>query len=282
MTVGALIFAHNNTAIDYTKLAVFAADRVKQFLNIPVSIVTDNVLWLETNYPNHCFDKVIKITGEPSSQKLFYDGSISSKKLDWKNTSRYQAYNLTPYDTTVILDSDFVINSDTLSLALQRDCLFQLYKNSFDIDGWRPQIEFQRINQYSIPFYWATVVVFKKDPIVEAFFNLVTYIKTNWLYYRTLYSIESDMFRNDFAFSIAIHIMNGKMNGDFAIELPGKMNFISDRDILVDISDSSMNFLLQKENHLGEYIAAKTSGIDMHVMNKDSLTRVINRYGYYV
>ena len=72
MTVGALIFAHNNTAIDYTKIAIFSAKRVKKFLNIPVTLVTDNVDWLEKNYPGHPFDNVIKILNEPASQKLFY------------------------------------------------------------------------------------------------------------------------------------------------------------------------------------------------------------------
>lgn len=280
MTTGALIFAHNNTAIDYTKLAVFAAQRVIKFLNIPVSIVTDNPEWLESNYPNHPFENVIKVANEPASQKLFYDGSISSKKLEWKNASRYRAYDLSPYDRTLVLDSDFILNSDRLKIALERDTPFQIYRNSFDITGWRDTTPYKRINHYSIPFYWATVFVFDKDPVIEAFFDLVTFIKNNWLYYRVLYSIEATAFRNDFAFSIAIHIMNGKINGDFAVELPGCMNYIEDRDILIDMKDTSMKFLIQKDNHLGEYIPAKTSDIDVHVMNKDSLTRVINEYRY--
>jgi hypothetical protein len=70
--------------------------------------------------------------------------------------------------------------------------------------------------------------------------------------------------------------MNGKTDGDFATQLPGAMNFIEDKDILVGMKDQNMTFLLQKEKHLGEYIPAKTQGLDMHVMNKNSLTRVIN------
>lgn len=280
MTTGALIFAHNNSAIDYTKLAVFAAQRIKKFLNIPVTIVTDNVNWLMKNYPDHPFEKVINIVSETPSQKLFYDGSLHSKKLEWKNSTRYQAYNISPYNRTLVIDSDYVINSDILKIALERDTPFQIYKRSFSLTGWKDTKPYERINQYSIPFYWATVFIFDKDPVVEAFFNLVTYIKNNWLYFRVLYSIDIEAFRNDFAFSIAIHIMNGKMSGDFAVELPGAMNYIEDRDILVDMKDTSMKFLLQKENYLGEYILSKTKDIDIHVMNKDSLTRVINEYNY--
>jgi hypothetical protein len=276
MSTGALIFAHNNAGIDYTKLAVFSAARVKEYLDIPVSIVTDNVKWLEKTYPDHNFDKVIEISTEPSTQKLFYDGSISSKKLDWHNVTRSRCYELSPYDTTLVLDSDYILNSDTLKLALNRDESFQIYRNSFDLSGWRESPFYKRINQYSIPFYWATVFIFKKNQLTQAFFDLVSYIKSNWLYFKVLYSIDSNVYRNDFAFSIAIHIMNGKMEGDFAIELPGKMTYLEDRDILVTITDDKVKFITQKKDHLGEYIAGKVQGIDVHIMNKYSLSRVID------
>ncbi len=276
MTVGALIFAHNNTGIDYTRLAIFCAKRINKYLDIPASIVTDNVKWLEDNYPDHPFDKVIEILPEHKNfSKLFYDGTLSNKKLEWKNGSRFQAYDLTPYDTTMVLDSDMLICSDKLKNAINRDVPFQLYKKSFDITGWRDQQPYTRVNQYSIPFYWATIFTFKKDPVVEAFFNLVSYIKENWLYFRILYSIDMETFRNDFAFSIAIHIMNGKMDGDFATELPGKLNFVEDKDILISADGPTLKFLLQKKDRLGEYLVAKTTGLDVHVMNKISLEREI-------
>jgi len=276
MTVGALIFAHNNTGIDYTRLAVFCAKRVRKYLDIPVSIVTDNGNWLRNNYPDHPFDKVVEIPPEyQHHSKLFYDGTLSNKKLEWKNGTRFKAYDLTPYDTTLVLDSDMIICSNKLKDALSRDVPFQLFRQGFDITGWRDQTPYHRINPYSIPFYWATVCVFKKDPVVEAFFNLVSYIKQNWFYFRVLYSIDMENFRNDFAFSIAIHIMNGKMQGDFATELPGKLNFIEDKDVLLSANGPTLKFLLQKKDRLGEYIVAKTEGLDVHVMNKISLEREI-------
>ena len=42
MTHGAVIFALNNGGIDYVKLAVFAAERVRKYLQVPVSIITDS------------------------------------------------------------------------------------------------------------------------------------------------------------------------------------------------------------------------------------------------
>jgi hypothetical protein len=276
MTTGALIFAHNNSHIDYVRLANFAAERVQKYLNIPVSIVTSDTKWLNDRYPSHVFDQVIDVPVIETNKKDFYDGSLASKKLDWKNVTRHRAYELTPYDKTLVIDSDYIINSDILKIAFERNDVFQIYKDSFDLAGWRDTTYFQRINPYSIPFYWATAFVFQKDPIVEAFFNLVTYIKSNWSYFKMLYNMGLTVYRNDFAFSIAIHIMNGKTNGEFATALPGTMTYIQDRDLLLDIQGDSLQFLVEKKDYLGEYIAAKTTGIDVHVMNKISLCRVLD------
>lgn len=278
-TVGAVIFAQNNSSIDYVKLAIFAASRIKTFLNISVSIITDSSDWMLKTYTaeSKIFDQIIKIENTSTyNQKRFNDGTLSSKFLEWKNLARNSVYDLTPYDKTLVIDSDYIINSSLLSNALNSDNSFQIYKDSLSLSLWRDSTEFKRINQYSIPFYWATTFVFEKTLEVKSFFDIINDIKTNWQYFRTLYSIEVPTFRNDFAFSIAIHLMNAKSSGVFAHELPGKMVYISDRDLLISIEDKKMKFLLEKENHLGEYTAISLNNIDVHIMNKLSLSRFID------
>lgn len=276
MTTGALLFAHNNSSIDYVKLAIYSATKIKEYLDIPVSLATDNKQWVLATYPDHPFDQIIETNKEDSTSRSFYDGTLSSKKLDWKNLSRNQSYNITPYDTTIVIDSDYILNSSILKDALTRDVDFQIYQKSFDLAGWRDTKPYERINQYSIRFYWATVFVFRKTAVTRALFDLIAYIKTNWMYFRILYNVESSMFRNDYAFSIAIHLMNGKTDGHFITELPGTMTYIIDKDVLVDAVGDKMQFLVEKENRLGEYTLAKTTGIDVHVMNKMSLLRFID------
>lgn len=57
MTTGALLFAQNNSLVDYIKMAEIAATRVKEFLEIPVSLVTDD----PSKANSKIFDKVIEI-----------------------------------------------------------------------------------------------------------------------------------------------------------------------------------------------------------------------------
>jgi len=277
MTNGAVIFAQNSANLDYIKMAVFSANKLKEHLDIPVSLITDSSSWLEQCYPDHAFDKVIPIEHSPNNQyKKMNDGALSSKKMEWHNLTRDRVFELTPYDKTLVIDSDYIINSSVLKTAFDNDHNFQIYKRSMDLAPWRSTAEFNRVSQWSIPFYWATAFVFTKNNIMESFFDLVAYIKFNWTYFRTLYCITSGTYRNDYAFSIAIHIMNGKTNGQFAIDLPGTMTYCTDKDLLVKMEGNQFQFLIEKENYVGQYTVAKTQGLDVHVMNKLSLCRCID------
>lgn len=273
---GAVIFAQNGSYIDYTKLAVFAADRVTKFLDIPVTLITDDVARLEKNYANHNFDSVIELRDSSNGQvKQFYDGVFDRRVAEWKNYSRSSVYELSPYDTTLVLDSDYILCSSVLKDAFDRDADLQIYKSSMDLAPNRLNT-FKTINHYSIDFYWATTFIFKKGPVMQSFFEIIQHIRANWDYYCMVYCINSHVFRNDYAFSIAIHIMNGKQPGNFATELPGTMSYITDHDFLVDIDDDKMRLLVEKIGTVGQYIMARTTGLDVHVMNKQSLCRFID------
>jgi hypothetical protein len=152
-----------------------------------------------------------------------------------------------------------------------------IYKKSDDIAKVRNEREFNIISDTSVDFYWATVVYFKKTETNSIFFNLVRHIEEEWNHYRRVYQIASTLFRNDFAFSIAIHIMNGFQTGDFAQQLPGSMLYTTDKDVLWQMDKDEMMFLVEKKDYLGEYTAIKTQGQTIHVMNKSSLNRIIDQ-----
>jgi hypothetical protein len=97
------------------------------------------------------------------------------------------------------------------------------------------------------------------------------------MHYRSVYQFKTTVFRNDFAFSIAIHIMNGYQKGNFAGALPGKKFFAIDKDVLIDIKDDEIKLLIQKHSRYGEHTCAVLKGSNCHVMNKFSLERVIDQ-----
>ena len=278
MNKGAFLIARNNGHIDYVKQAVFLAKRIKQYLDIPVTVATDSVDYLESTFGTDDFDQVIQLEyTQESNARYFFDGALSKKTASFKNNNRASVYDLTPYDDTLLLDTDYIISNDLLKSCFTSKSDFLIYKKSNDIAKVRDESEFDKISDTSVDFYWATVVFFRKTETNKTFFNLVAHIEQEWNHYRRVYQITSSLFRNDFAFSIAIHIMNGFQPGDFAQHLPGSMMYTTDRDVLWQLNGNMMMFLVEKKDYLGEYTALSTQGQTIHVMNKISLNRIIDQ-----
>jgi hypothetical protein len=276
-TKGAIVIARNNGKLDYVKQAVFLALRIKKYLGIPTSIITDSADYLKNTYDTSIFDQIIKVNYvDPRNNRAFFDGSLSHKTASFKNDIRDSVYELSPYDETLLLDSDYVICNDLLANCFSSANDLMMFKDSYDLSNHRNQIEFKYISEFSVDFYWATVVFFRKTEENKLFFELVSHIKQEWNHYRRVYQIGSSLFRNDFAFSIAIHIMNGFSKGSFVAPLPSKHYYTIDKDILCKINDNQLVFLVEKEKYLGEYTLVKTTGQNIHVMNKFSLERLIN------
>lgn len=274
MSKGALLIACNNNQVDYIKQAIFCASRIQKFLGLPVTLVTDNKSYLENNY-THNFDKVIEIRSNNDNYKTYRDGTSKEYRLQWKNLDRHKVYELTPYDETIVMDTDYILGNDCLKECFSQQSEIMLYKDAFELSGWRDISEFKYISPNGIDFYWATVIYFKKSPITKTFFDLVTHIQENWFHYKNLYRLTASTFRNDFAFSIAIHTMNGYRKGGFVGILPGKKYFTTDKDLCVSIDETKFKFLLQQKDNV-DFFPAKTDGCNVHIMNKFSLNRMID------
>lgn len=272
MNAGVLVFAYNNEKVDYIEQAIFLADRITKYLNLPTSIVTDN----QSKFNETHFDKVIRTDPQKFTSKTYNNGTHKNYSLSFKNDKRVYAYDLSPYDQTLLMDTDYIIADSVLTNCIDSKYDFMIYKDAFDLAGHRDYSEFSKISPTGIDFYWATCVYFTKTQKNKEFFELLQHIQENYQHYRQVYQIQTPVYRNDHAFSIAIHIMNGFDDGNFANKMPGTMFYTTDRDIVCSIEDDKFTFLLEKEKVLHEYNPASINGNSVHVMNKFSLAEVID------
>jgi hypothetical protein len=276
MSQGAVLIARNNKEIDYVKQAAFLAARIEKYLNLPTTLITDNVEYLDKHNLNSYFDSVISIDSNvPYTFKKYKDGLVYQNSLEFKNTNRSDVYSLTPYDETLLLDTDLIVSDDVFKNCFEQSADLLMYSNAFELSGWRDTSEFKFITDAGPKFYWATAVFFRKTKENKIFFNLVKHIQENWIHYKKLYQIVSPVFRNDFAFSIAVHIMNGYTTNDFVKEMPGTLYYTTDRDELVELKEDNFLFLIEKENQHEQFLT-RIKGKTVHVMNKYSLGRIIN------
>ena len=272
MSNGVLCFANNNSKVNYILQAQELASRVSKYLDLPTSIVTSTPDEVDSTY----FDKVIYNEHPSGNYKRYYDGTSTHVNIPFNNAGRINSYDISPYDQTLVLDTDVILCNSDLKYAFDNLHDFQIYKNCTDLTTWRKHSEFDYINDKGISFYWATVFCFKKTKETKLFFDLLKTIKENWSHYSQVFDLGSRNFRNDHIFSIAIHIMNGFTEGNWAMNLPGTLYYTLDRDILHKINKSKLVFLLEKENIQDEYILSSTKDMNVHVMNKFSLQRLLN------
>lgn len=292
-TQGILVIARNNKQIDYIKQAYFLAKQIKKFLNLPTSVITDSIEYLEENYTDYkdVFHNVIEVVYDkidnadtkllsPSENhhiKSYRDGTNVEKRLPFKNNCRAYVYDVTPYEETLLLDTDIVVLNDIWKHCFNQEHDFLIYDESYDLAGFRDYSEFSYINNVGVKFYWATAVFFRKTQVNKIFFNLASHIQENWNHYRSVFQVGENLLRNDHVFSIAIHIMNGYQDGNFANKMPGKLFYTMDKDICWEISDNEITFLLEKQQYNGEYTLCKWKQHSIHVMNKYSLNRCIDK-----
>ena len=108
------------------------------------------------------FDKIIEIDHQEYNTKRYYDGTYHHETLEFRNAGRIDSYELSPYDKTLVLDTDYVICNNSFVNAFDIDTSFQIYRYGTDLCDWRNLSEFKYINDTGIPFYWATCFCFAK------------------------------------------------------------------------------------------------------------------------
>jgi len=202
MTTGALIFAFDNEEIDYVSMAAWSAKNIRRHLDIPVCLVTDI-----PPVDNTAFDHVVLTSVDASNVNTRYFDDVGT--VTWHNLNRVDAYALTPWDQTLVLDADYVVASDQLKSILDSQEDFMCHRTAYDVTGLQTFDDLNVFGQYQFPMWWATVMMFRTSERARLIFESMAMIRDNWTHYRNIYANTRSTYRNDHALSIALNIENG-------------------------------------------------------------------------
>ena len=277
MKQGILIYAHNNRTVNYALMAIIAGGLAKKHLGQPASLVTDQatVDWMiESNIHDRActvFENIFVVPRpETNNSRGLYDGTERSV-VQFTNTNRYSAYDITPYQRTLLIDADFLVFSNRLTEFWNIDTDIMIGESINDIyDNQRLGYHDRYVSDVGIKLYWATTVMFTKNDNSKIFFDLVRHILDNYQYYADTYRFDSKQYRNDIAFSIAKHILDGFEQSLIGC-LPPVLTML-DRDILQSVNGNKLTVLVSPKLD-SNYCAAALRGVDIHVMNKQSIIR---------
>jgi hypothetical protein len=176
-----VLFAFNTDTVNYELIAERASRLITRTLNLPVTIITE------------------MSTPQTNIRQGYAHGT------QWFNGDRYRAYELSPYDETLLLDSDYLILDNALLTILDSVNDYIIMTNNQNTQ----QSITGNMGTLSLNYVWATAIAFKKTQKSKLLFDLVGRIQRNYSYYIKLYNLREQNFRNDYAFAIADNILNG-------------------------------------------------------------------------
>jgi hypothetical protein len=257
--------------------AIIAGGLAKKHLNIPFSLITDEstIEWMKESKvwtkANEVFENFI-LTDRPTNynSRLLNDGTHSSV-VPFINSGRSMAFDLSPYDKTLLIDSDYLVFSNKLSKYLELDHPVMIGSAMNDIQGERIGFLDKTVSDVGVHLLWATTVIFTKDAESKLFFNLVKHVEKNYHLFSDLYRYSPKQYRNDIAFSVAKHIIDG-FETVLDDALPPILT-VHDKDMLVNVDQDKLTFLITDINAPDKFIACTVVGQDTHIMNKQSIIR---------
>lgn len=265
MTRGALIFAFNNEHTDYIGMAAWSARRIGRHLDIPIALVTD-VDATDTRVRE--FDRVITTQAVPGGSRWFDDYADT---VTWYNASRIDAFRLTPWEHTLVLDADYVVSSNNLNSLWHINTDFLCHKNAWDVKTGSLLTGLNTFGRLRMPMWWATVMCFRKSTTSQYIFDAMSMVRQNWQHYRELYHIDQATYRNDFALSIALNIVSGHTQK--VDEIPWNLTSLLPDTAISQVNDDSFDLTYTDSHGIMRHIAIM--GMDFHAMGKAHLEKII-------
>ena len=143
---GVVLFAFNTDKVNYIEIAERASRLITRNLNLPVTIITD-------------------IGEMPKNFRKGYAGGTL-----WYNSGRYLAYELSPYDETLLLDSDYLILDDSLLKILDSAIDYTIMTKNQN----PTQSMTGNMGMLSLNYVWATAIAFKIPTNASVAFEIGT------------------------------------------------------------------------------------------------------------
>jgi hypothetical protein len=247
MTKGVLLFCFDTAEVKYHKILERCVGLIKKNLNSEITVVTD-------------FNTFSKLKSLGFINYKFIEPELGNTKngVEWRNVDRHMAYELSPYDTTLVMDIDYFCFTDNLKQLFDTDHDFLVPDTAHDLSG---RNTFDQRRWSMIPMVWATVLLFKKNHRVKMIFDTVKYVKQYYSYFTDMYRVYAKNLRNDYLFAMALQQINGFTGYD---KLPFPLPTLPPDCEVVKITD---NGLAWKHGDQISYVEDQ----DVHVLNKELL-----------
>lgn len=245
MTKGVLLFCFDTADTKYHKILEKCVALIRANMALDVTVVTD-------------FDTFKKIKPMGFVNYKLLEPELGNKKngKEWRNVDRHMAYELSPYDVTLVMDIDYLPFTGNLKQFMQTKYDFLISKHAHDLTG-QNSFDLRRFSM--IDMVWATVFIFRKCEKVRLLFDMIKYVKKYYSYFNEMYRIRARNYRNDYAFAIALQQLNGFIEYD---TMPYRLPTLPPDCEVVKLDDTGIAWKYRDQINY-------TTNQDVHVLNKE-------------
>lgn len=204
MSKGYIVIAQNTKGVDYLKQAYALALNLKltqskvSNLTVCVDSATKKKI---TKKHKEVFDHIVDIPWQDDA-----------KDEQWKINNKWKFYYMSPYDETVILDTDMIFPGDVShwwDIMSQRDVWattkVRTYRGEIaDSDYYR-----QYFTANNLPNVYMAFFYFKKSDLATELFAMIEIIFQHWqrMFYKYMPQGKPEWLSGDVAFALAIKLL---------------------------------------------------------------------------
>ena len=177
---GVVVVAQNNAQDNYVEQASLLAMSLKVTNpTLPISVITNDKVPQEYT---HLFDNIIPIPyGDDASDS------------DWKIENRWKIYHCTPYENTIVMDTDMIVLQDISSwIEFASNYTMYFTSNVYTYRGEKVTDDFYRkvFTENDLPNLYSGLHFFKKSEFAHEFYKWIELVTNNWELFYGQYAKE--------------------------------------------------------------------------------------------
>lgn len=202
MSRGILVVAQNNYKINYIEQAIVLAYSLKLTNpNIPISILTNETI---SKKDSLVFDKIISIPWDDLA-----------KTSDWKIENRWKVYYSTPYEETIVMDTDMLVLEDIghwWNLLKNYNLFFTSNVSTYRYETVSNDYYRKTFTKNNLSNIYSGIFYFKKSEFSQTFFEQVEIIFKNWEKFYNIFlpNDKPNFVSMDVCAAIAIELLDCK------------------------------------------------------------------------
>ena len=256
--------------INYELLAINCVNHLKRFMpSMPVCVVCFAESFSKIlKKTNRQVDWITVLEHFPNSQLR----SLSRITFQWLNFPRISADLHSPFQKTLMLDTDYLVFSNKLEKKFKYlksiKTSFNNKLNGNNLNDWNNL----NLGKFNVPLAWATLLFWENSKQSELFWYWVKQAVKNWHLFASEFKLNRELIRFDHAASYAIWQLTENLNlTDYSFDFdvwhfssPFEIEFYNNNRMILSNKNDKKNFHIIANN-------------DIHFINKKNLVEVLNK-----